>query len=267
MSKGYLVMAQGDYLDQAIALAESIKKTQSTVNNISIIVDCDTVDHPAVDKFIVLKEDVAGDAEWKIHNRCQFYELTPYDETVILDADMLFLTDVSHWWNSMNSYDLLVTNHVKTYRNELVVNSPYRKTFRANQLPDVYSAFTYFKKSELAETFFKLLTSIVCNWDTWSETYSFHHRQEHASIDVAMAIAINVLDCEKQVTSQRDYPTFVHMKSGCQGWKKYPTDWTDFLPHYVHGSSLRLGAFQQSGILHYVTKDFVKNTNVMEIFR
>jgi hypothetical protein len=52
MSRGYLVMAQGNYLDMAVALAESIKKTQSTVNNISVIVDCDVAEHPAVDNFI-----------------------------------------------------------------------------------------------------------------------------------------------------------------------------------------------------------------------
>jgi hypothetical protein len=266
MSKGYLVMAQGNYLDMAIALAESIKRTQSTVNHISIIVDSNTVEHPAVDNFIVLKEDTSGDAEWKIHNRCQFYDLSPYDQTVVLDADMLFLTDISHWWNNMEHYDLLLTNRVKTYRGEWVTDSPYRKTFRTNQLPDVYSAFTYFKKSETAETFFKLITSIINNWDTWSELYSFHHRQEHPSIDVAMAIAVKILDCESEVTSTRDYPTFTHMKSGCQGWKQYPEDWQKYLPYFVNGKNLKFGDYVQQGVLHYVSKDFA-NDHVMEIFK
>jgi hypothetical protein len=266
MTKGYLVMAQGNYLDMAIALAKSIKQTQSTVNNISIVVDCDVTKHSAVDKFIELPTDMSGDAVWKIHNRCQFYDLSPYDETVILDADMLFLTDISSWWTNMSCYDLLLTNRVKTYRDEWVTNSPYRKTFRANQLPDVYSAFTYFKKSNLAETFFQLLTSIINNWDTWSELYSFHHRQEYPSIDVAMAIAVKILDCESEVTSTRDYPTFTHMKSGCQDWKRYPEDWQKYLPYFIHGKNLKFGDYIQHGVLHYVNKDFA-NGHVMEIFK
>ena len=66
MSRGYLVMAQGYYLDMAIALAESIKQTQSTVNNISIIVDCDidVTEHSAVDDFIELPTDMSGDDNW-----------------------------------------------------------------------------------------------------------------------------------------------------------------------------------------------------------
>jgi hypothetical protein len=268
MSKGYLVMAQGNYLDMAIALAESIKRTQSTVNNISIIVDCDVdvTEHSAVDNFIELPNDMSGTAEWKIHNRCQFYDLSPYDETVILDADMLFLTDVGHWWTDMSRYDLLLTKRVKTYRGEWVTDSPYRKTFRTNKLPDVYSAFTYFKKSDLAKTFFQLLTSIIQNWDVWSELYSFHHQQDRPSIDVAMAIAVKILDCESEVTSTRDYPTFTHMKSGCQGWKQYPEDWRRYLPYFIHGNNLKFGDYIQQGVLHYVSKDFA-NDQIMEIFK
>jgi len=72
-------------------LALSIKATQTGVTRISVITDQpaaqDLFDH-VID---LPKQDLSGDAEWKIHNRAYFYDLTPYDETVILDADMLFL--------------------------------------------------------------------------------------------------------------------------------------------------------------------------------
>ena len=258
MSRGYLVMAQGNYLEMAIALAESIKKTQTTVNNISIVVDSETVDHPAVDKFIVLIDDISGNAEWKIHNRAFFYELSPYDETVILDADMLFLEDVGHWWNYMSKFEMLCTSKVKTYRNQFVVDNPYRKTFISNQLPNVYSAFTYFKKTDLTKAVFNLVTNIIIYWDEWTLRYTPEDRQIRPSLDVALALAIKVIGIEDEVLSPFDFPTFTHMKSGCQGWKNYSEDWQAHLGVYNSDAGIRLGNHLQSGILHYVDKGFLK---------
>jgi hypothetical protein len=257
MSRGYLVMAQGDYLDMAIALAKSIKRTQSTVNNISIIVDCDVTKHSAVDHFIELEKDMSSDDKWKIHNRCQFYDLSPYDETVILDADMLFLSDVSSWWDMMSKYDMLITNKVKTYRDEWVDISPYRKTFTANNMPNTYSAFTYFKKTQRNKTFFNLLKSIVTNWNAWSVRYTPESRQMFPSIDLAMSIAVKILDIESEVTSSADFPTFTHMKGGCQGWRTPSEPWNTVLNKYNTSQGIKLGPYLQSGILHYVQKDFL----------
>lgn len=266
MSRGYLVMAQGNYLDMAVTLAESIKKTQSEVNNISIIVDCDVSEHPAVDHFIQLSTDMSGNAEWKIHNRCQFYNLTPYDETVILDADMLFLTDVSHWWQHLSEHELLITSKVKTYRNTWITSSPYRETFVSNRLPDLYSAFTYFRKGNMSAQFFELLTSIVSNWEAWIKVYAPEDPQPWPSIDLAMAIAVDIMGIESQVTTTRGYPTFIHMKSGCQGWYSYGEDWRNRLGVYVSQHQLRLGNYLQSGILHYVLKDFV-TSDIEKLFK
>lgn len=258
MTQGYLIMAQGgEYLEMATALAKSIKDTQ-TINSVAVITDQTKVDKKAFDKVIKLKKDISGDAEWKIHNRCQFYDLTPFDETVILDADMLFLEDVSQWWDKFSVYDFLLTSKVKTYRGEEVKSNPYRKTFIENDLPNVYSAFAYFKKSQLAQEIFDLVTKIITNWDEYTQRFAPEHRQEIPSLDLAMALAVEILGVEDKVTSKFDYPTFTHMKSGCQGWKDFSEDWTVHLGIYKSKQFLRLGNHIQSGILHYVKKDFLE---------
>jgi hypothetical protein len=266
MSRGYLVMAQGPYTKQAEYLAQSIRSTQSEVRAISVITNSD-IDSVLFDHVIPLAgEDLAKDAEWKIHNRARFLELTPYDETVILDADMLFLSDVSHWWTHLGMHELLLTSHVRTYRNNLVINSPYRRTFQENDLPNVYSAFTYFKRTSLTQDFFALVKSIIQNWNTWSQIYTPEHKQPWPSIDVAMAIAVKILDIENIATTTRPYPTFTHMKSGCQGWTVYSEDWTELVHTHVGEQYLRIGGYQQNGILHYVKKDFVTD-EIMSIFK
>lgn len=257
MKQGYLVLAQGGYAKMAEKLAESIKQTQSNGLGLSIITD-ETVDPTLFDHVIPMpSQDLAEGQDWKIHNRVFFYDLTPYEETVILDADMLFLSDVSHWWKLFESYDLLLTNKVKTYRNTWVVNSPYRKTFRANQLPDVYSAFTYFKKSEVAHEFFKVVKQIIVDWDRWTIQFAPIARQKFPSIDLSMSIALKVLDLEHTATTVLDFPTFTHMKTKCQGWKNAPVDWTKLVGVYRHkNGNIEIGSYQQTGILHYVNKDF-----------
>jgi len=257
MSKGYLVMAQGEkYARQSEHLAHSIRNTQSGVSRLSVITDQD-VDCTLFDKVISIDEDLAANSKWKIENRVKFYNLTPYEETVILDADMLFLSDVSHWWKMFEKYDLLLTSKVLTYRGMKIINSPYRKTFIHNQLPDVYSAFTYFKKSKITAEFFELVKHIVANWKDWTVRYSPEYSQKFPSIDVAMAIAVKILDIESQVISKFSYPTFTHMKDNCQGLATSNNKWTRVLGAYKGAASFKIGAFPQTGILHYVEKDFI----------
>jgi hypothetical protein len=262
MSQGYLVMAQGaDYLEMAIALAKSISNSQSTVNKISVITDQKIPKGHPFDKVIKLKQDYSGNDAWKIHNRAQFYDLTPYDETVILDADMLFIDDVSHWWELMSKYEFLYTNKVRTYRGDIVKNNPYRKTFIENKLPNVYSAFTYFKKCDKSKSVFNLISSMIQNWDEWTSRYAPESKQSFPSLDLAIAMAVEVLDIAGDCESPIDFPTFTHMKSGCQGWKYYNEDWKTHLGIYTT-DKVRIGNHIQTGILHYVDKSFIKEAGL-----
>lgn len=235
MSKGYLVFAQGDYTEMAELLEKSIKATQSVIKDVCII------------------KDTTGDI---MVNRTRAYELSPFNETVLLDADMIFLEDVSHWWDHFNKFPLLITDKVKTYRGNWINKSPYRKTFVSNELPNCYSAFCYFKKDPVAQEFFNLLQTIISNWDEWTLRYASEDRQAWPSIDVAMAIALKVLD--HNAFTPLDYPTFTHMKSGCQGWDYYSEKWSVHLPCYTVDNNIRLGNYIQSGILHYVDKEFYR---------
>jgi hypothetical protein len=248
MTKGYIIVAQGSYVNMAELLARSIKATQSTVNNVSLITDSsgsDIFDH-------IIPIDNQNDY---MLNRTKIYDLSPYDETVMLDADMLFFDDVSHWWNHLDRFPLLITNRVKTYRDSWAT-TPYRNTFIKNNLTNCYSAFTYFKKDPLAKEFFDLLKIIIAHWDQWAYRYAPVHRQTWPSIDLAMAIAVKALALEGQVFTSVDYPTFTHMKSECQGFGK-GTDWIDHLARNVKPGELKLGNYKQTGILHYVDKDMV----------
>jgi hypothetical protein len=78
---------------------------------------------------------------------------------------MLFTRDYSHWIDYfIENTDLYIANKSYTYRNELVTDDFYRRTFTKNQLPDLYSFYTFFKKdSELSKEFFNQ-TSAITNY-------------------------------------------------------------------------------------------------------
>lgn len=269
MSKGYLILAQNsgsnDYISMAAAAALSIKTTQTTVNNVTLITDVlDAVPHHyregVFDQMLPIKwYDDALNSDWKIENRWKLYHMTPYDETVIIDADMLFLSDVSHWWDYMSkNFDLLITDKVFTYRNELIKDSYYRKTFRDNNLPNCYSAFTYYKKSETAKEFWALVELIVKDWKDFYQRFLKESKPKNLSIDVAFALAVKILDLEDQVFSSFEYPTFTHMKSRDQGWMTYSDNWMDHAGVYFNDKcQLKIGNYQQTGIFHYTEKTFL----------
>ena len=47
-------------------------------------------------------------------NRTQFYDRSPYDETIVMDVDMLVATDLENYWKFLNKFDLYFTSNAFT---------------------------------------------------------------------------------------------------------------------------------------------------------
>jgi len=174
---------------------------------------------------------------------------------------MLFLTNIDNRWKYFTeNYDLFIASNVSTYRNEIVTGDYYRKAFINNNLPNTYSAFTYFKKSKLAEEFWTLVEIIVKNWKEFYDKFLLNSKPTHLSIDVVFALAIKILDIEESVTTKFDYPMFVHMKSRIQNWYTVTDNWMDHGGVYLtKQGSLKISNYQQTGIFHYTEKDFLND--------
>lgn len=268
MSRGYLILVQNnsndDYLRMAYALALSIKNTQKTVNSVCIATDIDPGDIPekykSVFDYIVPIPwiDHAEQSEWKIENKWKYYYMTPFDETVILDADMIFPADISYWWDMMAEKDIWITDKPRTYRGDIITSKQYRTTFESNTLPNVYTAFMYFKKNEKTVELFKMAEIIFNNWEKFYYEFLDDSRPKNLSGDVAYALAVQILGIENECFGSTDqFPTFVHMKSRLQGIdEKYITeDWTKHIPTYfLDNGSFIIGNYQQIFPFHYHIK-------------
>lgn len=276
MSKGFFTIAQGkQYQRMAYGLALSLKLSQKKYNNLSIGVT------PAEIKKIPKKykevfdqiveipwDDAATKSTWKLENEWKSIYMSPYDETIKLDADMLFFNDIETWWGILEQSEGIFATDVLTYRNEKATSSYYRQTYIESDLPNVYSAFFYFKKTEATYEFFKLSELIFNNWQKFHEEFLKPlHRPQYVSTDVVFAIAAKILDfLSLNKNPHILMPTFVHMKTQMQDWPNNQfinEDWTKIIPVYFTPECYcKIGNYMQSYPLHYYVKDFLTDEKI-----
>jgi hypothetical protein len=264
MSKGFLVLAQNsdvDYVRQAYALALSIKATQPNINNISIVTN-DQVpeEYRAVfDQIIPIPfNDAASNSTWKVENRWKLYYASPYDETIIFDTDMLVLDNIESVWKFVSNRDLFFTSSVVDYKHRVINNSAYRKMFVANDLPNLYSGMCYFKKSDTALEFFKLIEFITYNWEKLYYTVAPKNMQNFYSLDVTMSIAAKLMGVDDVITNKNSPFTFTHLKPALQGWDPIPQSClSQLLVNFTDSKELYLNNFRQRGVFHYVEDAFL----------
>jgi len=275
MTKGIVVLAQNnatdDYVEQSALLAMSLRYYNDVP--ISIITD-DKVPEEYISLFDKISPmpfgDSAEDSEWKVENRWKIYHASPYDETIVMDTDMLVLQNIDTWWNFLSNYKVFYTSNVLTYRGETANTSYYRKTFIDNNLPNLFCGLHYFKKCEVAQQFYTWLELVVNNWETFYEQQlAASSRPKHVSMDVCTAIVTKLLDCESDITNKvTKFPSFTHMKPYCQGWNTVQKSWQDQIGVYISkDGSTKLGNYAQTGILHYTEKDFVEKSPALERYR
>ena len=260
MDKGYVMVAMGDnYVLQACLCAISIKKTQ-TIKNVTLITSDKVQDKykNLFDKIIEVPwHDKHSKSFYKTEHRWKVFHLTPYEETVVLDTDMLFLSDISYWWKYFEQKSIGFVGKVRDYRNHLIFDDYYRKTFSANNLPNIYCAFHYFKKDDTALEYYKTLNRVCENFEKYYEVYAPKQIPTISSMDVNHAITLldnNIVD---YTTSS---PSFVHLKSKVQGWTNPTDDWTKHVNYYIDEQhNLKIGNFMQYGLVHYTEHSFCED--------
>lgn len=265
-NQGFFVVAQNsadcDYIRQAYYLAKSIANSQSTVKNVSLMTN-DVVPEKyvsAFDKIIKIPfEDHALKSDWKVQNRWKAYHATPYEQTILLDADMLILSDLNYVWKKLQDKNLYFTSQVKNFRGDILTDRVYRKTFIENELPNLYSGFCYFKKSNESLEFWKLVELITYNWEKFYGEFSPKNYQKFYSLDVTISIAVKILGLENCFDNNQ-ICSFTHMKSLIQGWNAVHPDWTKVAQvEIIDADTIYINQFRQLGVLHYVEDSFLED--------
>jgi len=271
MNFGYLIVvstsSEVDYTQLAYALALSIKNTQKPgYDKVALVID----DPQQITRFNstwVFDHVIHWDKEVYWDGRSWMDQLSPFDETVCLDADMLFLRDYSHWIDYfVENAELYIANKAYTYRGETVTSDEYRRTFTKNNLPNLYSMYTFFKKdSKLAKEFFTLGRYILKNPKEFSNLFLSVNKPKVVGTDEAFALSGKLLDITDDVAYELEFPRIVHMKPMVQNWPWPADSVSDHVGFYLNKKGqLKIGNYQQSDIVHYVEKDKI-NTEMINI--
>ena len=274
MKFGYLLVVAEhetiDYLKLAYALALSIKNTQRPgYDSVALVLSSKEqikrFNSPWVfDHIIEWNEETFWDG------RSWMDKLSPFEYTVCLDVDMLFFRDYSHWIDYfIENNELYVANNAYNYRGERINNSFYRKTFERNELPNLYSMWTFFKKdSKISKDFFDMNRYIVKNPDAFASEYFNNFLPKIVGTDEAFALSAKILSMEDDIAYPLEFPKIVHMKPMVQNWP-WPADcWSNHVGFYLNKKGqLKIGNYQQHDIVHYVEKDKISDeiVNILEV--
>lgn len=127
--------------------------------------------------------------EFKNHMRSKTYDITPYDETLVIDCDFLIANDtLKYCWNQ--PFDFLIWK-------DAVDLSGYRKDPSFEKLSDYtidfyWATVFFFRKTKETEIFFNLIEHVKENWNFYKMIYQFSSglfRNDHT-----FSVAIHIMN-------------------------------------------------------------------------
>lgn len=278
-SRGFITIAQngmhGNYIKMAYALALSLRQSQQDGSGLSIVVDDPEMIpdryRSVFDSIITLKQDDAEEQDWKIHNKWQLYDLSPYDQTILFDADMLVPVDLSEWWGILEQRNVWACSEPVNFQGEVIKISPYRKTFVGNDLPMVYTGMMYFDKSELSGELFDASRVCIQNWSTLRISNVFDDMTPRTiSGDLAFSAAMKMLGVTEQCIWNIGFPQFVHMRGRVLSQElvtEYMAeDWRTHVHAYLlPDCSIVVNNYVQSLPFHYHEKDWLTSDIIQRL--
>jgi len=232
---GYLILAIGEvYVKCANKLKDSILQWHPTAN------------------ITILTEDMLPYGNLGGYaNDWQCYIASPYQHTIKLEADMWCAGPIDHWWDLLSTRDVVISQGCRDFYDKAGKSRYYRKLFDNNALPDVYNAITYWKVSDTAEEFFKIVRDMFENWEKYKTLMKFP--DEIATTDVVYAMAAVIMGVENVTLPPGLGPTIVHMKKHMIPITS--DDWSKELVYEKTNPGVRINTVAQWGLVHYYVKE------------
>ncbi len=120
---------------------------------------------------------------WRNIGRHRAYELSPYDETLVIDVDYLVLN------NGLNKifdteWDYLLA------RDSMALTTSWPSTMGDNSLPYVWATVFAFRKTEKAKMFFDLIDRVQKNYSYYCALFNVRERNFRNDYAFAMADVI-----------------------------------------------------------------------------
>ena len=191
MSRGIIIFAQNNeyinYAEQACACAGYARKNLSLFDEICLITNTETLksNKKLINKYfdnVIVSDSFQPDnirlfkdtsdkleyASFKNMGRSEVYDLSPYDETLVIDADYFIMNDIlDQVWESNN--DVMINCKYRDASGRHKENIEYLDNF---SIPMYWATVFYFKKSDFAENLFTLISHIKYNYKYYYYLYN-----------------------------------------------------------------------------------------------
>ena len=222
MEKGVLLFANNnehiDYIKQAIFCAKRVKR----FTKLHVTLVTDNVQH--VKKFSFYKKyinkvikvpsfnetqqkkfhdgDSYIDATWKNFSRAICYDISPYEQTLVIDTDFIINSkSVLECFNT--NHDFLINrfafdlNTKRDNSSELLVSN--------TSIPMYWATVFYFKKTKKTKILFNLIQYIRDNWSYYKLLYNIVSNTYRN--DYAFSIAIHIISSHESIVWPKVLPT------------------------------------------------------------
>lgn len=145
-----------------------------------------------IDNFVIAdsgkgtkrSDQILSTNNWLNQNRYQVYDLSPYEKTLLLDADFFI--------NNRSIFNVFDTNKdflIAKTSIDVCTTIPVEHKYISPVAPEVvYATAVYFRKSDLAEQIFHRAREIRDNWDYYQTLYQYNSKFRN---DFAFAFALH----------------------------------------------------------------------------
>ena len=218
MTTGALIFAfnneQTDYLAMAAWSAKNIRRHLSIP--VAVVTDC--VEHErtgAFDRVINVApqtggtrwfEDYAATVSWHNAGRVDAYSLTPWDRTLVLDADYVVACDD---YKALLNYDSDFMCHKDAYNFATAQPLAGLNVFGKTHFPMHWATVMMFRRSNTAQYIFDCMQMIRDNWEHYRALYGIDRKTYRN--DFALSIAIGIVSGHTGHVDTIPWPLFTAM--------------------------------------------------------
>ena len=129
--------------------------------------------------------DYGTSVTWHNAGRVNAYELSPFDQTLVLDADYVVASD-----RLLNM--LKIPQQFAAFKDSLdVANLTSLDTFGAHRMPMWWATVMMFRRGNISQFIFDSMQMIRANWQHYRDLYGIH--QSNYRNDYALSIALGLV--------------------------------------------------------------------------
>lgn len=200
MTRGALIFAfnneKTDYVGMAAWCAKNIRQHLDLPT--AVVTDCtDAAKLSNFDQVIYSSaeaggtrffEDYNSTVTWNNASRVNAYVLSPWDETLVLDADyVVSSSQLNRLWNIDNDF-MCHTDAFNMATGEYLAEL---NVFGEHRLPMSWATVMMFRRSNTAQFIFDCMQMIHDNWQHYRDLYGIHNKNYRN--DFALSIAIGIV--------------------------------------------------------------------------